>query len=102
MSTPFWVRVVTRDRFGPGMNHALTRLAFGRPVGQDRIHGPFGFETIYHFVPGELFCLVWWQRKSNGNQHWVLAILEASRTANAGHVMPDVRNTDSKEASCDT
>jgi len=90
VSVPLLVRVVARDRSGPGMAHSLARLGFGRPVSEDIVHGPYGAETIYHFVPGELFCLVWWRRRPDGNQHWTLVILETPCTPNVGHVLPNI------------
>ena len=84
------VRVVTRDRPGPEPIHSLTRLGFGRPAAQDQINDGLGTEIIYHFLPGELFCMVWWERKKDARQHCVLAILEAPRLASVGQALPDV------------
>jgi hypothetical protein len=72
------------------MAHSLVRLGFGKPASEDRINGSFGAELIYHFLPGELFCLVWWWRRRDRRQHWVLAILEAPRLAEVGQVLPDI------------
>lgn len=89
MSTPTLTRVVLRDRSGRALEHWLGRLAFGRPVSEDRVAGTAGTDTIYHFLPGELFCLVWWRRRPRGGQQWVLAVLEAPRTPGSGLSLPD-------------
>lgn len=89
MYTPPLVRVVIRDRSGEALEHGLSRLGFGRPVSEDRVVGSNGTDTIYHFLPGELFCVVWWRRRPRGRQHWVLAVLEGPAAADVGHPLPD-------------
>ena len=87
------VRVVARDRSGSGLRHRLSRLAFGLPVGEDSIRRPTGTDTIYHFAPGTLFCVVWWRRGRRGRrgaQRWVLAVLEAPRTSGDGQTLPGI------------
>lgn len=90
MPAPAILRVVTRNRSGPGVSHSLTRLSFGRPIREQSINSHSGIEVIYHFQPGELFGLVWWKRKKNGRQHWILAILEAPCVPGLGQVIPDI------------
>ena len=87
------LRVVTRDRSGSESSHSLTRLGFGRPVAQDQIHDGSGTGVVYHFLPAELFCVVWWRRRKDGRQHWALAILEAPRLPGVGQSLPDVYPT---------
>ena len=92
MSTAPLVRVVARDRSGPGPRLALDRLAFGLPLASDAVRRPVGRpDLIYHFAPGALFCMVWARRNRLGRLRRVLAVVEAPRTAGGGRELPGVR-----------
>lgn len=68
----------------------ICRLCFGDPIKQRQIQRPDYIETIHDFLPTQVFGVVWWSRRSEGQQHRMLAVLEALETAKIGARMPDV------------
>ena len=80
MFTAPLVRVVARDRSGPGRRLRLHRLAFGVPVAEDAVPNRDGTsDRIYHFAPGSVFAMVWSRRTILGRMRRVLAVVEAPR-----------------------
>ena len=68
----------------------ICRLCFGNPIKQRQVQRPGYVETIHDFLPTQLFGVVWWNRRSEGQQHRMLAVLEAVETSKIGTRMPDV------------
>jgi hypothetical protein len=74
------VRIVTRDRSGPGLRLRLHRVAFGVPIVEDAVPNRDGTsDRIYHFAPGSVFAMVWSRRTCLGRMRRVLAVVEAPR-----------------------
>ena len=80
MFTAPLVRVVARDRSGPGRRLRLHRLVFGLAVADDAVPNRDGnSDRIYHFAPGAVFAMVWSRRTILGRMRRVLAVVEAPR-----------------------
>ena len=62
----------------------ICRLCFGSPISQRQVQHHDYVETIHDFLPTQRFGVVWWNRRSDGCQHRVLAVLEALETAKIG------------------
>ena len=68
----------------------ICRLCFGQPIQQRQVARPGYVETVHEFLPTQRFGVVWWKRSSDGDQHRVLAVVEALETAKLGIRVPDV------------
>ena len=68
----------------------ICRLCFGSPISQRQVQHSDYVETIHDFLPTQRFGVVWWNRRGDGNQHRVLAVLEALETSKIGVRVPDV------------
>jgi hypothetical protein len=72
----------------------ICRLCFGCPVEQRQVQHSGYIQTIHEFLPTQLFGVVWWNRRSDGEQHRALAVVEALETTRLsiriGMKIPDV------------
>ncbi len=93
MPTAPLVRVVARDRSGPGLRLRLHQLAFGLPIAEDAVTNRDGTsDRIYHFPPGSVLGMVWSRRTCLGRMRRVLAVVEAPRLSGGDRrPLPGVR-----------
>ncbi len=68
----------------------ICRLCFGTPIKERQVRRPGYVETIHDFLPTQLFGVVWWNRRCEGQQHRMLAVLEALEPSKLGTRMPDI------------
>ena len=77
--TRFVAHYVPRSRFDG--------LCFGTPAHQ---HEERRGRTIYHFLPGQIFGIVWWRRHPDDRQHRAVAIVQALGQEQTGHELPGI------------
>jgi hypothetical protein len=68
----------------------ICRLCFGSPIQQRQVQRAGYTEMVHDFLPTQLFGVVWWNRRYEGQQHRMLAVLEALETSKLGTRMPDI------------